>query len=151
MPDRNSIPNAGIKNTILHDSFQCIFYSNKKCCFNSLKSWKYSTFVLRYRSYETSWNYDILAWNSYYSRHVYQMIISTILISISWILYVNVKNVFRKSLIRGRPPECEPEIEEVQTPSSCSGEGLEEAEMGCLEDQTNENSQTKSNIFFFTR
>ena len=60
-------------------------------------------------------------------------------------------NNFRKSLIRGRPPEAEPEIEEVDTPSSCSGEGLEEAEMGGNADQGNDSGQTKSNIFFFTR
>ena len=49
----------------------------------------------------------------------------------------------RKSLVRGRPPECEPEIEEVQTPSSCSGEGLDEAEM---EEINNESKETKSEM-----
>jgi len=59
--------------------------------------------------------------------------------------------LYRKSLIRGRPPEAEPEIEEVDTPSSCSGEGLEEVEMSGNVDPKNENTHTKSNIFFFTR
>jgi hypothetical protein len=50
--------------------------------------------------------------------------------------------------VRGRPPETEPEIEEVDTPSSCSGEGLDE---DGIEDEAAEDKETKSNIFFFTR